>query len=241
VTTSNFTGKTYLVIGGDGGLGGPTVSALEAGGATVHQMNRDRVDLRSRDVLARAITAAWQLDGPFDGLVHAAGLFPAHAVLDATESMFDEVLTVNARSALIATVSIAQLAVQANRECQIVLISSGAGTRPRVGTVTYAASKAAVDAIVRGTALELGASRIRVNAVAPGFVQVSSQINPIPNHYISELAAASFQGRVAVAEDVVPLVLWLLSSASAWVTGQTIAIDGGSSLGTVAGPSWLAT
>lgn len=236
---NDFVGSRHLVIGGDGGLGSAVVDALEDLGSTTTQLNRTDVDLRSSGELSAALTDLWTRFGPFDGLVHAAGLFPAHLALDANEALFDDVMAVNARSFLMATTTLARLAIDARRPLGVVAISSGAGRSARPGTVTYAASKAAVDAIVRGLALELNPDRIRVNAVAPGFVDVGSGTNPVPEEYRRELTAASPRGRLAVAADIVPAILWLLGPHSDWVTGQSLAIDGGASLGSLTAPSWV--
>ena len=231
----------YLVIGANGGIGRAVTAALRAEGCGVTGVDLPSINLAESDVLARHIETLWETAGPFDGLVHAAGLYPAVSATDTSEVLFDDLLAVNARSALIATATLAKLCEGIGRPLSVVVVSSVAATRPQNGTVAYSASKAALEAVVRGLALELGPSGVRVNAVAPGFVDVASAINPVPREYIDALAATAPQKRVGTPADIVPVIAWLLSEGAHWINGQTIAADGGSNLGWVDGPTWLNT
>lgn len=237
----NLTGRnrSFLVMGANGGLGTAVTAALQDEGHRVTGLDRPTVDLTERGVVAQQVETLWNEEGPFDGLVHAAGLFPAAAALETSEELFDQLMAVNARSALIAAATVARLAIAAQRPASIVVVSSGAALRPQLGTVAYAASKAALQAVVRGLALETGPSGIRVNAVAPGFIDVGSNINPVPDEYVSALAASAPQRRVATPEDIVPSIMWLLSDASQWMNGQALTVDGGASLGSIDRPTWL--
>lgn len=231
--------RSYLVIGSDGALGAAVTAELRDQRHLVTGMDRSMIDLRERDVVQQQVVALWETAGPFDGLVYAAGLFPAVAATETSEDLFDELMTVNARSALIAAATLTRLCVAEQRPASVVVVSSGAAARPQPGTIAYAASKAALEAIVRGLALEAGPHGIRVNAVAPGFIDVGSTINPIPRDYVDVLAATSPQRRVATTDDIVPSIIWLLSDASQWVNGQSVTVDGGASLGSMQKPSWL--
>jgi 3-oxoacyl-[acyl-carrier protein] reductase len=160
-------------------------------------------------------------------LVHAAGLFPARLALDSDEELFDRVLRVNSGSALAAAVTFSRACRDTGRPGTVVMVSSGAADHARTGTTVYAASKAALNAIVRGLALETAPHRVRVNAVAPGFVDVDSTLNPIPENYRDAVAAANPRGRVATPADIAPTIVWLASDAADWVTGQVVHADGG--------------
>lgn len=92
--------------------------------------------------------------------------------------------------------------------------------------------------MVRGLALETAPLGVRCNAVAPGFVDVASPLNPVPREYVAAVSAASPQGRVARAVDIAPAITWLLSDEAAWITGQSIPVDGGDSIGS-ATANWL--
>lgn len=235
---SDLSGK-YLVLGSNGGIGSEVVASLKRGGCEVTGMDLPDTDLRQPDALARAIRTLWSREGPFDGLVHAAGLYPAVPAVDTSEKLFDDLLAVNARSALVAVSTLATLCIGAGRGASVVVVSSVAAKRPQYGTIAYSASKAALEAIVRGLALEVGPRGIRVNAVAPGFVDVGSTINPIPHEYIAALTAMAPSKRVGTPADIAPAILWLLSEGAHWVNGQTLAVDGGANLGSIDGPAWV--
>lgn len=247
--TLSFTGHRVLVLGAGGGLGAPLCAALAEAGAEVitadapASRTSDRhleADLGQRGAAAAVVDRAWQAYGPLDVLAHVAGLYPAQPALTTSEELFDTVLAVNARSALSATTKLAELCTAAGRPATAVCTSSGAAHRPRPGTVAYSASKAALEAITRGLALELAASNVRVNAVAPGFVDVGSTLNPVPREYVEAVGATVPMGRVATPSDIVPNLLWLCHPSSSWVTGQVLVADGGASLGSPSAPSWVA-
>jgi 3-oxoacyl-[acyl-carrier protein] reductase len=248
----SFTGSRILVLGAGGGIGAATVTAFAHAGGTVIGSDRPdapgvpdgMVDLVPGDLAeprcpAWLVQQVWHRHGPLDVLVHAAGLYPATAALDVTEDLVDRVLAVNTRSALLTAVALARLCRASGRGAAIVFVSSGAGQRPRPGTTVYAASKAALDSVTRSLALELGGDGIRVNAVAPGLVDVQSPLNPLPQRYVETVSDATPLGRAATTDDITPTILWLSHPASGWVTGQVVAADGGTSLGSPDAASWL--
>lgn len=246
--TLSFTSYRVLVLGATGGLGSALCAALTDAGADVITSDAPapgpggphlQVDLSQASSAAAVVQQAWQTYGPLDVLAHVAGLYPAVSALETTDELFDTVLAVNARSALSATIALARLCSATGRHGTAVFTSSGAALRPQPGTVAYSASKAALDAIVRGLALELAATNVRVNAVAPGFVDVHSTLNPVPQDYVDAIRAAAPMGRVATAADIIPSLLWLSHSSSSWVTGQVLAADGGANLGSPSMPTWI--
>ncbi|WP_019547915.1 SDR family NAD(P)-dependent oxidoreductase [Streptomyces sulphureus] len=228
-----------LLLGADGGIGRAVRDRLEAHGSYVSGAGQDDVDLAQPGVAAPFVRAAWADAGGFDALVHCAGLYPAHHALDTSEDVFDRLLAVNARSALMAGAEFARLCAADGRSGSMVFVSSGAARRARPGTTAYAASKAALEAVVRGLALETAPLGVRCNAVAPGFVDVRSTLSPVPREYVEAVSAASPQGRVARAGDIVPAITWLLSEDAAWITGQSIPVDGGDSIGSATAANWL--
>ncbi|MEM1157575.1 MAG: SDR family oxidoreductase [Verrucomicrobiota bacterium] len=110
----------------------------------------------------------------------------------------------------------------------IVLCSSLAARHPRTGQVAYAASKGAVESYVRGLAREVGGKNIRVNAIAPGFID-SAMFGKLPEKEQASILPKIPLGRTGSPTDVAAAVEFLLSDRSAYVTGQTLRIDGGAS------------
>jgi 3-oxoacyl-[acyl-carrier protein] reductase len=259
---TSFTGRRVLVIGAGGGIGAPLAAALEAAGAEVVAADAPVAarspylvadpgapgggrspylvaDLREPGAAASLVRRAWDERGPIDALVHVAGLYPALRAMDSTEELFDTVMAVNTRSALLAATTLAALCERDGRKASLVFTSSGAARGPRPGTTVYAASKAALEAVTRGLALELAPLGLRVNAVAPGYVDVGSSLNPVTDDYVAAVAAANPMGRVGTPADIVPCLMWLCHDDSAWVNGHVLAADGGAGLGSPAAPSWL--
>ncbi len=115
----------------------------------------------------------------------------------------------------------------------IVNVASIEGLQPAAGHSHYAASKAAVIMHTRAAALELGAQRIRVNAVAPGLIDRAGLADAWPDGVGRWLAACPLE-RLGTTEDVADAVLFLLSDAARWITGTTLVVDGGM----LARPTW---
>ncbi|WP_328630895.1 SDR family NAD(P)-dependent oxidoreductase [Streptomyces sp. NBC_00356] len=232
-------GRTVLVIGANGGIGRAVVDRLTADGWSVTGTDLPEIDLSRAGVVADHVARLWTEQGGFDALVHAAGVFPAVPVVDSDEELFDRVMGVNTRSALSAGAEFVRRCRAEDRPGTLLFVSSGAATRARLGTAVYAASKAALDALVRGIALEHGRDGIRCCAVAPGFVDVESAVNPVPRAYVDALTQASVRGRVGRPEDIAAVLTWLLGPDANWVNGRTVPVDGGDGIGTPTAPNWL--
>ncbi|MCI2423304.1 SDR family oxidoreductase [Saccharopolyspora sp. K220] len=192
-------------------------------------------DLRENDA-HRFVERAWETSGPVDVLVNAAGIWPATPLLDLTAAMWDNVMAINTRAPMLATVALARLAVAAGRRPNVVNIASGAAIRARPGAAHYATSKAALEMLTKSCAVELGAHGIRVNAVSPGFVAGSSQeVNPITEEYAAAVSGNAL-GRIGQPPDVASAVFFLASEQAEWITGAVLRVDGGSSAGNPALP-----
>lgn len=187
-------------------------------------------DLRDPDAPTRAVTAAWE-QAPVDVLVNAAGVYPATPFLELDAATWDSVQDVNVRAPLLATVALGRLATRVGRTPTVVNISSGAALRARPGAAPYSTSKAALEMVTRASALELGAAGIRVNAVAPGFVVVDSEVNRVSDEYAAAVSPNPL-GRPGDPSDIAKAVVWLADpEQSGWVTGTILRVDGGSSTG----------
>jgi 3-oxoacyl-[acyl-carrier protein] reductase len=186
-------------------------------------------DLRSGTAPQSMIEEAWGV-APVDVLVNSAGVYPATPFRSLDADTWDAVLHLNTRAPLLATVALANKAVDAGRRANVVNISSGAALRARPGAAPYSTSKAALEMATRASALELGPRGIRVNAVAPGFVTVDSTANPVTEDYAAAVSGNPL-GRRGVPDDIARAVVWLAGDEAEWITGEILRVDGGSSTG----------
>lgn len=189
------------------------------------------VDLATPTGPEEMLAKSWA-DAPVDVLVNSAGIYPATPFLSLDADTWDAVQNLNTRAPLLATVALAQRAIEAGRGASVINISSGAALRARPGAAPYSTSKAALEMATRASALELGQYGIRVNAVAPGFVTVNSCANPVTEEYAAAVSGNPL-GRRGEPDDVARAVVWLAGTEAEWITGETLRVDGGSSAGAI--------
>lgn len=205
-------------------------------GRSGSEVNQITCDLRTSEAPASVIETAFS-HGNVHVLVNSAGVYPAVPLLDITAEIWDAVQTINVRAPQLLTVEFANRICHLAEELpigypSIVNISSGAALRARPGAAPYTTSKAAVEMVTRASALELGPLGIRVNAVAPGFVEVDSEINRLSDDYVEKVSANPL-GRKGRPDDIARAVLWLASPEAEWITGEILRVDGGSAAGTL--------
>jgi len=210
----------------------------EARGAEVASVQS--VDLRTTEGPGAVIDEAWDI-APVDVLVNSAGVYPATPFLSLDAATWDRVLDLNTRAPMLTTVSLARRAVSDQRGASVINISSGASQRARPGAAPYSTSKAGLEMLTRASALELGQYGIRVNAVAPGFVTVDSEINPVTEEYAAAVSPNPL-GRRGLPDDIARAVIWLAGDDANWITGEILRVDGGSSAGAMNLPlHWMAS
>lgn len=240
-----FSGKTFIVTGGTRGIGAACVTQLVRNGARVvftgRSAERDGSSERANAVFVqgdasveadclRAIEAALDLGkGQIDGLVNNAGIGRRQSFAGATAADFDQIMSVNVRSAFLFTRHALEGLVRARGS--VVMISSIAGAVGEEGLGIYTASKAALIGLTRALALEIGAD-VRVNAICPGQIETEMMASTlkIPGRRES-LTSRIPSARLGTSEDIAEAVTWLLSSASAFVNGAVITVDGGETAG----------
>jgi len=231
----DLTGKTALVTGASGLLGAHFCAVLAAAGARVLPAAR-RLDAMPPGALhldvtdESSIAACLDAAGPIDILVNNAGLAVTRPLLDHTAADWDQVMDVNLRGAfLMATAAARRMAPGGS----IINIASVLGERIIPGVAGYTAAKAGLLHLTRQMAVELARLGIRVNAIAPGYI--ASDINA--DYFASAPGQAMVkripQRRLGRPADLTGALLLLASEAGAHMTGSTITVDGGHSVGSL--------
>lgn len=193
-------------------------------------------DLTDHDQLAAltvAIGAAWESP---DVLVNNAGVYPRTPLATTGPAEVRRILDVNVVAPFELSRQVIALMIRAGAAGSVVNISSGAAVRPGAGGSVYAASKAAVETLTRSIALEVAPHGIRVNAVQPGFAP-GSEVSALTDKHITSMLARIPLGRTSGPDDAAAAVLWVCSSDASFVTGTTIAVDGGRTAGDFTGGS----
>ena len=249
-------GKTAVVTGAGRGIGRAVAEALAGAGASVVLASRNDAELaeaamavercgQGRPALAvpTDVRAAAQVEALFSRateygggeppsiLVNCAGRLLDRRLVDTGDDEWAEVLTTNLTSVFFACRAFGRRLRAERRPGRVVNVSSIFGHRGVPGYAAYAASKAGIDGLTRTLAVEWASSGIRVNSVSPGHVDTAMSAalaDPVVERYVLGRIPA---GRVAKPEEVADLVVYLASPAAELITGQTIILDGGYTIG----------
>ncbi len=229
-------GKIVVITGAASGQGAVEAHALAAEGATVIATDLQAPELDDPAIVARTLDvasqAAWtelagwlrERYGRVDGLVNNAGIPMRARLLEITLQQLDSVMSINLTGTLLGIQAMAPLMTAGG---SIVNVSSVAGM---VGyhAVGYTTSKWGVRALSRVACLELGPRGIRVNAIFPGYIETPMTASAPPSFRRSNVEATPL-GRLGQPEEVAPLIVFLISDESSFISGAEIAIDGGQS------------
>jgi len=203
-----------------------TETAIKAHGVAVYS---EHCDVRRVDEVDHFVAETRERLGGVHLLVNNAGVTHDGALWRLTTEAWQEVLDTNVTGAFNCMHAVAPH-LRAQRYGKIVNISSHQAFRPGFGISNYVASKAALIGLTKAAAVDLGSSNINVNAVAPGFVK-TELLTKLPREILERAEHESVLGRVAEPEDVARVVAFLCSEAARHITGQTILVDGGLTLG----------
>lgn len=182
------------------------------------------IDLGATDAVADLFRQIFSRFGRLDGLVNNAGILHEGLLGMIRADDIDRVLAVNVKAPLMTMQYAARLMARARRGSIVNLVSI-MGVNGAAGLSVYAASKAALIGATRSAAKELAASGIRVNAVAPGFID-TDMTRAMPEAAHAKRVASIGMGRAGTPEEVAELVGFLLEDHASYITGQIIGIDG---------------
>jgi len=241
-------GKTALVTGANGGLGAHFALTLAQSGASVALGARNvgslqpieqqirstgarthaiSFDVSKRESVAQAFDQAARLLGPVTVVVNNAGVAVTKPLLEHTEDDWNQVIDVNLTGAWRVAQEAARHMVEHQQGGSIVNIASILGERVATQVPSYAASKAALIHLTKAMALELARHRIRVNALAPGYVVTNINREFFESEPGQALIKRIPQRRIGNPEELDAALLLLASDAGSYATGSVFVLDGG--------------
>lgn len=243
----NFKGKTVIVTGASSGIGREIalqfglkeanvvvnyLSGLDeakevaeaikvsGGNALIHQAN-----VADLDACEKMVKAAKDEFGQIDVLVNNSGITRDNLIIRMKEDDFDQVINVNLKGTWNMSKSVARIMMK-QRQGSIINITSVVGIIGNAGQSNYVASKAGVIGLTKSLSKELGLRGVRVNAVAPGFIETKmteSLSESIQEEYLRQIPLNAF----GKAKDVANAVMFLASEEAGYITGQTLSVNGG--------------
>jgi len=247
--TKKLAGKVAVVTGASKGIGAEIAKKLAAEGASVvvnyasSKAGADKVvgeitaqggkaiavraDVASKADIERLFAETKEAYGQADILVNNAGVYEFLPLEQITEEHFHKQFNLNVLGLLLAT----QEAVKqfGSAGGSIINISSVVSTNAPAGGSVYSATKGAVDTVTKSLAKELGARKIRVNAINPGMVETEGlhAAGFLESDFEKQVVAQTPLGRVGQPQDIATVAAFLASADSGWITGETLSVAGG--------------
>jgi 3-oxoacyl-[acyl-carrier protein] reductase len=235
-----------IVTGGASGIGWAIaerlldaewdVSVIDSGTETLSalplrerpRLRAHRADVRDADAVEEVVREVVSTRGRLDLLVNNAGISAPAPIVDMTEAQWRQVIDVNLTGAFLCLRAAGRVMLEQGSGA-VVNIASVAAERGHVGRSPYCASKAGIMALTRAAAAEWGPQGIRVNAIAPGYIDTPMYQGLVAEGRIDETAVVSTipMGHLGTGADVAAAVEWIGSSEARYVTGPTLFVDGG--------------
>lgn len=243
----DFKGKKVVITGAVGVYGREFAAAFAKAGAVLCLSDRlgqgladlkkelrlgadtilhetDLRDERSIDGLVATVTAAWKSP---DIVVNNAAIFPFGTLFEVTAALWDEVMDVNLKAPFLITRAFGRAMIDNKVKGCFVNLGSSAGHLIRTNGVPYCVSKRGLEFLTQGFALELGPHGIRINTVEPGFKTGATEI---PEAYGKSIMEGIPLNRLVETGEVAAAVLFLSSDEASYITGATLAANGGDSI-----------
>lgn len=239
----DLSGKTALVTGATGGIGGEIAKALHASGAHVGISGRnedklkalaaelgDRVstlpaDLSQADAPAELVKAADEAMGQIDILVNNAGLTRDGLSMRMSDEDWQQVIDVNMTSTFKLAKAV-QRGMMKRRSGRIINIASVVGVTGNPGQTNYVASKAGMIGWSKAMAQEVASRGITINCIAPGFI-ATAMTDALNDEQKDKINSTIPAGKMGASEDIAGATVYLASDEAGYVTGQTIHVNGG--------------
>lgn len=251
-TAFDLSGRAAIVTGASSGLGWQFALTLSRAGAKVavaarrldrlgeliRQIEAEdgraiplRLDVTDPASIEACVEAAETELGPLSILVNNAGVAGTKAMLDYEESDWDSILDTNLKGAWMMAQAVARHMVRLGHGGSIVNITSILGLTAKSHLVAYCAAKAGLTNLTRAMALELARHEIRVNALAPGYIETAMNRDFLKSEAGQGMIKQVPQRRAGQPEDLDGALLLLASDASRYITGSVIVVDGGMTCG----------
>jgi len=255
MAASDMDGKIVLVTGASSGIGAGTAKHLACLGSKLALVARNKAaletvkedcvaagakeviilphDLSEEKECELAVEETVRHFGCLDVLINSAGILMSGSIETLSPANYDHVMNINTRAAFILTQQATPHLIKTKGS--VVHVSSVTGLRAFPGVLSYCMSKAAMDQLVRCSALDLAGKGVRVNAVNPGVIVTDCHKNggmtdEAYEKFLEHSRTTHALGRVGTVQEVAGTIAFLASNAASYITGQTIAVDGGRSV-----------